>query len=231
MTEWERASEILEAALARPDKADPAHPTLAERLDALGLIPELPPPVSQSAAGLLGASLPKVLEHFDAAWRDAAAPAWRRAYGKLKPETRRLLDLDAAAAAKPLDLAPAIERARLAYLAAGLEASRERYADLIEWHPQDARAALAAGLAMIDGGDADGAECLRQALELAPRTDWTRANAEDWFAVGEALLGGGDDLGIDCLEQAIRIDPARTDLASFLVDRYLDRDPSAVHAA
>ena len=69
---------------------------------------------------------------------------------------------------------------------------------------------------MIDGGDVDGAECLRQALELAPRTDWTRANAEDWFAVGETLLCEGDDLGIDCLEQAIRIDPARTDLASFL---------------
>ena len=117
MTEWERASDILEAALARPDKADPAHPTLAERLDALGLMPELPPPVSQSAAGLLGASLPKVLEHFDAAWCDAAAPAWRSAYGKLKPGhaacsilTRRR--------PSPLDLAPAIERARLAYLAA-----------------------------------------------------------------------------------------------------------------
>ena len=75
---------------------------------------------------------------------------------------------------------------------------------------------------MVDGGDQDGPECLRQALILAPRTDWTKAYAEEWFAVGEALLGRHQDVGIDCLEQAIRIDPSRADMAAYLVDRYLD---------
>jgi len=231
MTEWESAPATLEAALAVATSADPAHPTLASRLDALNVTPDLPPQVAQSAAKLLGPSLPRVLDHFDAAWRVAAAPSWRAAFDRLSPETKRLLDLDNAAAAHPLDLAPAMERARLAYFAGGLEEARGRYADLIEWHPEDARAVLAAGIAMVDAGEPEGAECLRQALALAARTDWTRANAEEWFAVGEALLGRGEDLGIDCLEQAIRIDPARTDMASFLVDRFLDADAAAVNAA
>ena len=187
--------------------------------------------MTQSAAKLLGPALTKALDHFDAAWRAAAAPAWRADFDKLSPETRRLLDLDALARNQALDLGPAIERAKLAYFAGGLDASRGRYADLIEWHPEDGRAALAAGIAMIDGGEAEGAECLRQALALAPRTDWTKAHAEDWFAAGEALLGSCEDLGIDCLEQAIRIDPARTDMAAFIVDRYLDATPDTANAA
>ena len=231
MTDWERAADVLAAALVQSGNPDPAHPTLAERLGRLELAPELPQPIRTSAAALLGPALSETIEHFDAAWRDRTAPAWRAAYDKLSPESRRLLDLDALAAAQALDLAPAIERARLAYFAGGLEAARGRYADLIEWHPEDGRAVLAAGIAMIDGGEADGVECLRQALALAPSTDWTKANAEDWFAVGEALLRAEDDLGIDCLEQAIRIDPARADMAAFLVDRYLDATSGAANAA
>jgi len=231
MTEWENAINVLEAALAKSTSPDPSHPTLAERLDALGITPELPAPVTQPAAQLLEPSLSRVLDRFDAAWHAVAAPAWQSAYAKLSPDTRRLLDLDALAAVHPLELAPAIERARLAYFAGGLAAARGRYADLIEWFPEDARAALAAGLAMIDGGDPDGAECLRQALELAPKTDWIKVNAEDWFAVGEALLAARQDLGIDCLEQAIRIDPTRTDMAAYLVDRYFDEATGTANAA
>lgn len=231
MTEWENAPGVLEAALAVAASTDPAHPTLVSRLAALNVTPELPPQVTQPAAILLGPALSEVLDHFDAAWRVAAAPAWRAAFDNLSPETKRLLDLDALAAVRPLELAAAMERARLAYFAGGLDEARGRYADLIEWHPEDARAVLAAGIAMVDGGDPEGAECLRQSLALAPRTDWNKSNAEEWFAVGEVLLARGEDLGIDCLEQAIRIDPARTDMASFLVDRFLDAGPSAANAA
>ena len=44
-------------------------------------------------------------------------------------------------------------------------------------------------------------------------------------------MAARDDLGIDCLEQAIRIDPSRTDMASFLVDRYLDASVGDTAAA
>ena len=231
MSQWERATEVLEMALHATADNDPSHPTLAERLEALGIVPGLPQPVMQPATKLLGPALERTLDHFDTAWRKAAAPACRAAFDKLSPETKRLLDLDALAAVQPLDLFPAIERAKLAYFAGGLEAASARYADLTEWHPEDGRAALAAGIAMVDGGHSEAAECLRQALAFAPRTDWTKAAAEDWFAVGEALLARGEDIGIDCLEQAIRIDPARSDLAAFLVDRYLDGPANAVNAA
>ena len=230
MSQWEQAGDVLAASLEVSASRDPAHPTLAERLSALQIVPDLPPPVAQPATKLLGPWLETVLDHFDAAWRDSTAPVWRSTFEKLSPETRRLIDLDAQAAVRPLDLIPAIERAKLAYYAGGLEAASTRYADLTEWHSQDGRAALAAGLAMTDAEHPDAAAGLRQALALAPHTDWTKAHAVDWFAVGEALLKRGQDFGIDCLEQAIRIDPARTDLAAFLVDRYLD-SPATASAA
>ena len=126
---------------------------------------------------------------------------------------------------------PAFERARLAYYAGGLVEAQGRYEEALAWHTEDGRAWLAAGIAMVDGGSPEGPACLREALKMAPSTDWAKGHAEEWFAVGEALLGSSDDLGIDCLEQAIRIDPIRTDMASFLVDRYLDQSASATAAA
>lgn len=231
MTEWELAPDVLEVALTRASAADPAHPVLAERLAALGVYPRIPEPVTQSAAALLGAFLNTALDRFDTAWRVAAAPAWRQAFASIPPDTRRLMDLDAQAEAQPLDFAPAFERARLAYFAGGLKEAQGRYEEALSWHSEDGRAWLMAGIAMVDGGSPEGAACLREALQLAPRTDWAKPHAEDWFEVGEALLAAGDDLGIDCLEQAIRIDPARTDMASFLVDRYLDQSAGATAAA
>ena len=220
MTEWELAEDVLHVDLSKPGAED--RPSLAERLAALGVEPSLPGAVAVSAESLLAPSLDRLLNVFDAAWRASIAPQWRSLYEKLSPQTRRLLDLDAAAAAKPLDLAPAIERAKLAYFEGGIDAAAKRYQDLVTWHAADGRAHLAAGMAMLDAGDDEALDQLRQALALAPATDWSKAHAEDWFGAGEALLEARDDFGIDCLEQSLKIDPSRTDLASFMVDRYLD---------
>ena len=227
MTEWELAEDVLEADLVKP--GEDARPSLGERLAALGVAPSLPAPVAVSAEGLLGPSLNRMLKTFDETWRGEVGLHWRAAYDKLSPESRRLMDLDALAAARPLDLAPAIERAKLAYFADGMDEAAKRYQDLVAWHAADGRAHLAAGMAMLDAGADEALDQLRQALALAPRTDWTKGHAEDWFAAGEALLEARDDFGIDCLEQSLKIDPARTDLASFMVDRYLD--PVAATAA
>ncbi len=229
MTEWELAEDVLGAELDRP--GEPARPALAERLDALGVDPSVPTTVAVSAESLLGPSLNRLLDAFDAAWRASIAPQWRQTYEKLSPETRRLIDLDALAEKQVLDLAPAIERAKLAYFEGGMESARKRYDDLMLWHPADGRAFLAAGMALLDEGSAEGLDRLKEALALAPRTDWAKAHADDWFAAGEALLEAQEDFGIDCLEQGIRIDPARTDMASFVVDRYLDPTPATATAA
>ena len=227
MTEWELAEDVLAADLVKP--GENARPSLADRLSALGVEPSLPGPVAISAEGLLGPSLDRMLTVFDTDWRTSIAPQWRAAFEKLSPEARRLMDLDALAAAQPLDLAHAIERAKLAYFDGGLETAAQRYQDLVAWHAADGRAHLAAGMAMLDAGADEALDQLRQALALAPRTDWSKGHAEDWFGAGEALLAARDDFGIDCLEQSLKIDPSRTDLASFMVDRYLD--PVAATAA
>ena len=229
MTEWEHATECLELALIEPGGT--THPSLIERLAALGVEPNLPGPVILSAAALIAPKLDSALDFFDAAWRETVAPAWRRTFEQLSPDTRRLLDLDAMAEKQPLDLAPALERARLAYFAGGLALAEKPHDDLVRWHPDNGRAFLSAGIAMLDGGSDAGLAALKTALQLAPRTDWTKTHADDWYRVGEALLQMEQDLGIDCLEQSLRIDPARTDLASFLVDRYLDRGPISATAA
>jgi Zn-dependent protease with chaperone function len=229
MSEWEAAANVLEQALAEPSA--PAQPSLSERLDALNVMPDLPANVSQSAIVLLGSAEGRVLDHFDGAWRMAAAPAWRKAYETLPATIRRQMDLDGLAESHSLDLKPAIERARLAYQNGGIEEAAARYDELLRWHAGDGHAWLAALMAHVDAGSGHATALLKRALELAPRTDWTLADAQDWFAVGEALLASGDDLGIDCLEQAIRIDSSRTDLAGFMVDRYLDQSASAASAA
>jgi hypothetical protein len=226
LTEWERAAEVLMRALAESSLDSETGPALLERLQALEVVPSMPDPVAEPAADLLGPARVSAIEDLDNEWLASIHLDWKQRLWALDPERCRLVDLDEQAAAGPLALTIALERAALACCKCGIEEARSRFADALNWHRGDGRAWLSAGLAMVDGGTDGGVECLRQALKLAPSTPWTQVHAEDWFEVGRVLLDGGEETGIDCLEQSIQIDPGRTDLAAYLVDTYFERHGS-----
>jgi hypothetical protein len=86
-------------------EADPdlfsTHPSLSERLSALGQLPTIPPlPTVSAAEAWLGSSLPRLAATLDASWVAAHAGAWRERHTLLQEQRQRLHELTTRRAAK-----------------------------------------------------------------------------------------------------------------------------------
>lgn len=157
---------LARALKARAGPAD-THPSLSERLAALGQAPRIPPrPVRSAAEVLLGPSLARVQAQLEADWRAGVGAAWERAHEEGKQEVARLAELDGQAAEGPLppDLAAErvglVERRRepaeaLALAEAGVGASPDHA--LLRFH---------LGRLLLQRGDGAGLAHLTRTVEL-----------------------------------------------------------------
>ncbi len=105
----------LKQALERKTTVDDTHPSLADRLKAIGEKPRLVVPRrGQAADALLGAALATVTAEFDRDWQQAILPSWQERHQEVQDGRQRLKELDAAAAAQgELPLREAYDRAQL----------------------------------------------------------------------------------------------------------------------
>lgn len=86
---------IADAFDADPDPFS-SHPTLGERLRALGQPPAVPAPPAQSAAeAWLGGALPQLTAQLDAQWQTNSQEAWQARHAELQQQLTRLRELDA----------------------------------------------------------------------------------------------------------------------------------------
>lgn len=189
----------LQEVLARTPGLDDTHPVLAQRLAALGVAPALPAPPRESAAeALLGPLLPALEARFSDEWADWAAPRWEARYQEAEADRRRLADLDARAAAGPLDGVDAVEHACLLQdfrpgldPLPGLEAALARC-------PEHAGGTWRLGCLRLERGDPRGAETLRRVIRLDPQaTEMVlRRLGDHYHAIGDAraLDGIRDEL-------------------------------------
>lgn len=105
----------LAQALARKTTLDDTHPSLTERLGALGEDPALALPASGAAADrLLGAALERITREFDQRWHDGILPSWQEHHREVQEARGRLAELDAKhASGAELSLQEAYDRAIL----------------------------------------------------------------------------------------------------------------------
>jgi hypothetical protein len=182
-----RARAWMSAALASPSDVDDTHPSLRDRIDALGVPAQLPGPIKQSAAEiLLRTSLPALIEHIDRRWRNDARRRWKARYERATKERERLAALRYRGAA-----ADSTELRELAQLEQRFEHRPEAIAAwrrVIERVPDDAEAHFCAGKLMLAGNDAHGIALLERAAELevdakeaafAPIADWFEAQGRE----------------------------------------------------
>jgi hypothetical protein len=82
MTTWNAraaAAEVLASLVDRDTSLEDSHPSLRERLDRLGEIVRLPPPIARSSGQeLLGDTLEAVATRFDEIWLSHHAEEWRQ---------------------------------------------------------------------------------------------------------------------------------------------------------
>lgn len=152
-------------ALERRTTVDDTHPSVADRLRALGVAaPDWRPP-REPASALLGASEPVLLAEFDAGWHRSAAERWRARHREIQLEREELATLEAEPPAA-LEPAALLRRAELTEQLKDAAAAVPLYAALVEREPDHAVARFRLGRSLLERDDPAGLEHLRHACDL-----------------------------------------------------------------
>ncbi|HTO47017.1 MAG TPA: M48 family metalloprotease [Burkholderiales bacterium] len=177
---------------AKPDLND-THPSLAERLQALGVPARTRYELERSAADeLLGPALASLAAEQDRRWHEQVAPAWRERHQAVAEERKRFDALEAQAKERALALEPAWERARLAESLNGRFAALPLYRQLAERHPGHAPAVYAYGRMLVQGGDEQGVAIVEKAMALDAEAEQSGAELLFEFYRGRKDLAAMD---------------------------------------
>lgn len=154
----------LEKSLARKADHEDTHPSLSQRLHALGVSADLLPGPSTSAAeSLLGPLLPVLEAEFDREWQASVADAWRARHQQLGEGGQRLAALEAS---DTLSDEERVERALLIDLLRDAPEALPALREAIAVAPDDVRINLRLGTLLLEAGEAAGTERLWRAIDL-----------------------------------------------------------------
>lgn len=152
----------LLACEARENDLTDTHPTLPQRVAAVGALPVMREQ-EIAAVAMLGESLSRIERKLDETWRNDIKQAWAAQHEAAEPERTRLDALERRGA---LDAAETLQYAQLVEsLRPDIDPLRF-YERAVECAPDNATAQFRVALLRIEAGDAAGVEQLRQAMTL-----------------------------------------------------------------
>jgi hypothetical protein len=152
----------LLASSERENDLTDTHPTLPQRVSAVGAVPALREQ-DVAAIALLGESLSKIERKLDETWRDERKKVWAAQYAAAGPERSRL---DALERRGELDPAETLQYAQLVEsLRPDIDPLRF-YERAVERAPDSATAQFRTALLRIEAGEAAGVAQLRHAMHL-----------------------------------------------------------------
>ena len=162
----------LDEALRRTTDIEDTHPSLAERLAALGVTPPVASPerAAQSSAAerFLGDTLRVALTGLDRIWRDRAARAWQERHLAVERARARLAEIAGRAAAGPLPPELVWERIQLTMDLDGDEAAEPLLRETLAANGEHVGASFLLGRMLLQRGDAAGLEHLERAMQRDP---------------------------------------------------------------
>jgi Zn-dependent protease with chaperone function len=156
-----------ETALAAKTSYDDTHPSLADRLQALGAEPEFAPPLAGGGAEqLLGVARSRLEGVFDAQWRERVAESWKQVHENTRVNRQRLADLRA----RPqLNEADAVELADLEEdVGAGSTAAFAMRRSLLEKYPESLPVRFALARQLLQAGNPAGVAPMETLVETEP---------------------------------------------------------------
>jgi len=164
------ANELLswqETALASRTSYDDTHPSLADRLRAMGAEPEFAPPLKgDSAEKLLGAERVRLESAFDEQWRERVAESWKQVHENTRTQRLRLTELRSQAAQTGLDESKALELADLEEdVGEGPVASLRMRRALVAKYPESGSARFSLARQLLRSGDSDGVPLMEALIE------------------------------------------------------------------
>jgi Zn-dependent protease with chaperone function len=161
-----------DAALAKKTSHADTHPSLTDRLQAIGAAAEFAPPASeQSAERLLGAERIRMEAALDAQWRERVADSWRKFYETTQRNRFRIAELRSEAAQAELAEPKALELANLeesvgARPATALAMRRS----LVEKYPESLPARFALARQQLQSGEAEGVAPMESVIAKQPES-------------------------------------------------------------
>jgi Zn-dependent protease with chaperone function len=167
------AHELLswqQTALGTRTSYDDTHPSLADRLQAMGATAEFAPPqAGDSAERLLGTERARLESAFDAQWRERVAESWKQVHENTRTHRLRLSELRSKAARTGLDEQKALELADLEEdVGEGPVASLRMRRALVAKYPESAPARFSLARQLLRAGDADGLALMEALIEKEP---------------------------------------------------------------
>lgn len=161
------ASRWLERALSAPPSCADTHPSLAQRLAALGEAPRVPPTAEPSAAeALLGDHYPGLLQALGKTWGREIRPFWRAEHARMKKLSAGLVALEKKAQTGTLTAAEAFERAFGTEELHGREAALPLYDEILARDPASPAALFAGGRIRLAEGDPAGIGQIEKAMAI-----------------------------------------------------------------
>lgn len=168
-TDAESVTDWLTRAMSLTTTVADTHPSLADRLGALGEQPRIALPAAGAGAdGLLGASRERIEQVFDEQWRNRVAPSWQERHTAVQQGRRRLAELDAQhAAGAGLSPQEAYEHACLIESNRGdADAALERFRELHARVPDDPVVLYELGVRLLARNDDSGCVLLERAMQI-----------------------------------------------------------------
>jgi Zn-dependent protease with chaperone function len=158
-------TEELELAAETTD----THPSLTERLEALGvdsreILESRNEATASAAEHYLGPLREGLVSQVDRGWREAVRPAWRERWAEAEKGRLRLRELDGRNGNLSLDELK--ERAGLTAQLESSEAALPFYEQVLASQPDDAPSRFAVGQILLDRGDEQGLAYLERAMEI-----------------------------------------------------------------
>jgi Zn-dependent protease with chaperone function len=159
-----------EKALARKTSYADTHPSLADRLKAIGAQAEFAPPASgKGAETLLGPHRGQWESEFDERWRAKVAESWKRLHERTQANRVRIAELRAKAAEAELTEPAAIELVNLEEeVGEGPEAALAMRRALMEKYPNSLPLRFAIARQLLQAGDSAGVAPMESVIAAQP---------------------------------------------------------------
>lgn len=160
--------DVLDRELRAEADLDDTHPTLAQRLHALGRSATLPPPLATPAVTLLGPALPLATTQFDAEWHDWADDVWKHDYRERQEERAEQAALAERITVGETEREALYRHAWLTERLDGAEPAARAYAIVLRHHPDAQDARFRYGDMLLDLYDEAGTAILLEAGHAEP---------------------------------------------------------------
>jgi len=159
---------VSQALSSKTTSAD-THPSLSDRLGAIGEQPHFAPPVAGAGADkLLGSALQRATQYYDENWQGKVSMAWRQRHQETQDARKKLAELNEKdASGSELTLQEAYDRASLTEYAEGnADLALEQFRSLHQRIPENAFVCLSLGARLLSRDDESGLELINRAFEL-----------------------------------------------------------------